>query len=934
MIQPKYKEVDLSELSPEAKYRARWMKQTEDRPNQRTPPGDWDNLMVLAGRGFGKKLDINTPIPTPNGWKTMGTVEIGDDVFDESGRICQVTWTSEISTPELAYRLEFQDGSFLDACSEHQWVTWTNRDRRVYTKNLYEEDTERFPSEWPVWRAKKRNAHGRYSVSPHVMSQASFLSSCGWSPNRVATSLGISHATAKRYSSISEELIAVLDTPIIEEDSAGPTVKTTQQIVDTLVFGVESRNNHCIPNCGPLDTPKKLLPISPYVLGVWLGDGSSHDGTITQHEPDQPFMRAEIVKEGFRCGSRKDPQVFQIWGLNKKLRLAGLIANKHVPSAYLRSSVEQRLSLLQGLMDTDGCMSAKSGVAVFCNTNKNLCNAVFELATSLGMRPYRCDRQPSGISKLKYEIISFSPTLPVFRLPRKVARLGLTGRKKIQRHCRYITSAVMIQPVPMRCISVNSKHSMYLAGRSMIPTHNTRMGAEDVSYYGLSNPGCRIAIVAPTFAAARNTNIEGESGLIKCLPPSCVDKWNRSLGELILKNGTIYSIYTAEKPDALRGPQHHRAWCDELAQFANSGGGDPQYIWDMLKMGLRLGSHPQVIITTTPLPLPIIKGLCNDKRTYVVTGSTYENSKNLPESTLNELRTKYEGTRIGEQELYAKILDDVPGALWKREWIDNNRLSTRETPDEVAQRCIRVVVAIDPATTSTKESDFTGIVVAGMDESNHGYILADDTCKVSPRDWAAKAIHLMERFKADRIIGETNNGGDMVMHTIHTIDDSVPFKKVSASRGKYVRAEPIASLYEQGRISHVGRFDLLESEMCMFTPENILKNSPNRADALTWACTDLFHNSITYGALNYLKTEQAKDAEMPITQKIAMALGLTKPVISDNAVECPVCKSKSLCVVAGQNRCNQCGNQFPRAGHRLTHDYINKRSDMLNKAGR
>lgn len=435
---------------------------------------------------------------------------------------------------------------------------------------------------------------------------------------------------------------------------------------------------------------------------------------------------------------------------------------------------------------------------------------------------------------------------------------------------------------------------------------------EDISYYGLTNPGSRIAIVAPTYKSCRDTIIEGESGLLSVLPDSIVgDGWNRSLGELKLKNGTIYSLYTAEKPDLLRGPQHHRALCDELAQF----GGDAQYIWDMLQMGLRLGKHPQTIITTTPLPIPLIKSLISDPKTHVVSGSTFENSDNLSDNFINILRSKYEGTRLGLQELYAQILDDVPGALWQRAWITSNRLQTGETPDEVAKRCVRIVVAIDPATTSTKESDLTGIIAAGIDEKGHGYILADETCKESPKDWASKALRLLDRFHGDRIVAEVNNGGDMVVETIWSVDDTAPVKKVSASRGKYVRAEPIASLYEQNRISHVGVFNLLEDEMCTFTPENILKNSPNRVDASVWSLTDLFSGNSTYGALEFLKSEQAmgkvSEADM-VGQRMAKIFmsSMTKPMVDASTQSCPECKSKCITRIASEFRCGQCGCQF------------------------
>lgn len=436
-----------------------------------------------------------------------------------------------------------------------------------------------------------------------------------------------------------------------------------------------------------------------------------------------------------------------------------------------------------------------------------------------------------------------------------------------------------------------------LAGRGW---GKSRCGAEDVAYYGITHPGCRIALVAPTYHDARDTMVEGDSGLLKALPEDLVGSgWNRSLGELKLKNGTIYQLFSAEKPDALRGPQFHRAWCDELAQFS-ANGGDADYTWSMLRLCLRLGKHPQCIVTTTPLPLSIIKDLIADPKTYVVTGSTYENKDNLAPAFIDAVIKKYEGTRLGEQELYAKILDDVPGALWQREWIDRNRILDK-SPEEVAKLCTRIVVAIDPATTTTKESDLTGIVVAGADEEGRGYILADSTCKKSPKEWATVAIDLYKRFGADRIIGETNNGGDMVEHTLRSVDENIPFKKVVASRGKTVRAEPVASLYEQNRISHVGKYELLENEMCGFTPENILKNSPNRADSAVWGLTELFGNSLHFGLLSVLREQEQNRIQKATVSEVG------KVAVNDKTQKCPECGSAALARVFGVLRCNQCG---------------------------
>jgi len=333
---------------------------------------------------------------------------------------------------------------------------------------------------------------------------------------------------------------------------------------------------------------------------------------------------------------------------------------------------------------------------------------------------------------------------------------------------------------------------------------------------------------------------EGESGIISVLNRYGIysdSDYNRSRNAYVLPNGSRIKGFSAEKPDRLRGPQHHGGWADELAAW--------QYpeAWDQYLFGLRLGDEPQTVITTTPRPTPIIKGLIKDQNTLVTRGSTYENADNLAASTLITLQQKYAETRLGRQELYGEILDDNPGALWTRSMIETSRVTT-------IPPLMRVVVGIDPAVTSGEDSDSTGIVAAGMSNDGHFYILEDATIKASPQIWAEKAVSIFEAHKADRIIAETNNGGDLVLHLLQQVKPTVPVKKVTASRGKAVRAEPIAALYEQGRVHHAGYFALLEDEMCEWEP-GISDKSPDRMDALVWALTELSEGSNT---LNFLSS--------------------------------------------------------------------------------
>lgn len=359
-----------------------------------------------------------------------------------------------------------------------------------------------------------------------------------------------------------------------------------------------------------------------------------------------------------------------------------------------------------------------------------------------------------------------------------------------------------------------------LAGRGW---GKTRTGAEWLAHEAWMHNGTRWAVVAPTYADARDTCIEGESGLLACLD-GAVENWNRSLGELVLRNGSRVKLFSADEPDRLRGPQHHGAWCDELASWRY-----PE-AWDQLAFGLRLGSQPRIVVTTTPRPTKLVRQLKQRVDVHLTVGSTFDNAANLAPAALEQLRARYEGTRLGRQELYAEVLTDVPGALWTLALIDDHRVDT--TPE-----LVRVTTAIDPAVTSDEDSDETGIVVAGKGTDGHCYVLADRSARVSPDRWARRAIAAHDDHEGDRVVGEANNGGDLVETVLRAVDPSVPYKKVHASRGKRVRAEPVAALYEQGRVHHVGLFGELEEQMISWTPDS--GDSPDRMDALVWAITDL-----------------------------------------------------------------------------------------------
>lgn len=348
----------------------------------------------------------------------------------------------------------------------------------------------------------------------------------------------------------------------------------------------------------------------------------------------------------------------------------------------------------------------------------------------------------------------------------------------------------------------------------------------------------RIALIGETYKDLVEVMCYGDSGLASVFPPHQQPKIVANPNvQVTFYTGAIALGYNATQPAQLRGPQFDAAWCDELAKWKRA-----RETWDMLQFGLRLGDRPQALVTTTPRPIPVLREILSDPTTVTTRGSTFDNAGNLAESFLKKIRDRYEGTRLGRQELEAEMLDDLPGALWARAAFDTHR--RKDAPD-----LSRIVVAVDPSGTGGEEDDgdSIGIVVAARGVDGRGYVLADRTCKLSPDGWGRRAVQAYREFKADRIIAERNFGGAMVEHVIRTVDKTVSYREVVASRGKVARAEPVAALYEQGRVSHVGTHTDLEDQMCLIGPDGFVgEGSPDRADALVWALTELMLDGSTY----------------------------------------------------------------------------------------
>lgn len=363
---------------------------------------------------------------------------------------------------------------------------------------------------------------------------------------------------------------------------------------------------------------------------------------------------------------------------------------------------------------------------------------------------------------------------------------------------------------------------LILAGRGF---GKTRTGAEQVRRWAKDYR--YVNLIGATADDARDIMIDGESGILAVCPQNERPEYLPSKRQLKWPNGAKSLIFTADEPERLRGKQHEKLWGDELGSWRY-----PE-AWDQAMLGLRLGDNPQAIVTTTPRPTKLIRDLIAATSTHVTYGSTYDNRANLAATFFSKIISKYEGTRLGKQELEGKLLDDVVGALWSQSRIDELKVS--EYP-----ALTRIVVSIDPAVTSGEDADETGIAVQAKAIDGHAYLLEDISGRYTPLEWAKKAVDALDRWNADVIIGEANNGGDLIESNLRVERPNVPYRKVWASRGKVARAEPVSSLYEQGKVHHVGSFAKLEDELTSMTSDgNAGSASPNRADAVVWGMTEL-----------------------------------------------------------------------------------------------
>ena len=396
-----------------------------------------------------------------------------------------------------------------------------------------------------------------------------------------------------------------------------------------------------------------------------------------------------------------------------------------------------------------------------------------------------------------------------------------------------------LQPATSATHAKDWQNWILLGGRG---AGKTRAGAEWIRAMALGiepfakQPAWRIALIGETFNDVREVMLEGDSGLLNIHPAHQKPTYIASRKRLEWPNGAIAQLFSAEEPESLRGPQFHAAWCDEFAKWQYD-----EDVWDMLQFGMRLGDLPQIVITTTPRNRKKLKDILAMPNSYVSRASTFANKQNLANAFLQNIDLNYAGTNLGRQELYGEIIEDREGALWTYELIEAQRRNPKIYDHDDFKR---IILAIDPPTTSHDKSNACGMIVAAMDGDRHAYILADVSMQgASPIVWAQKAVQVYHEYNVDRIIAEVNQGGEMVETILRTIDAQISYAAVFARKGKKSRAEPVAALYEQGKVHHLGMFEELEDEMCQF--DHFVassKNSPDRVDALVWAVSHLLLN--------------------------------------------------------------------------------------------
>lgn len=584
-----------------------------------------------------------------------------------------------------------------------------------------------------------------------------------------------------------------------------PRTISTLDIKDSLKFG--NQLNHAILNIKPVCGSIQDLPIKPYTLGVWLGDGHSYHAAVTTMDCE---VLDGIVADGYavrKWVSSRDggkAHTYGVLGLSSKLKSLNLIGNKYLPDIYLYSSIDQRLKLLQGLIDTDGCVD-KDGEVHFYNTDYKLIQSVSSLLATLGIKssirskPAGIYTSPtsSGYSKICYDI-RFYTELDICTINRK--RIRLSAPKSPESNFRYIKSIDDVDSVPVKCIAVDADDKLYAIGNTLVLTHN--------------------------------------SGILNSSPDNFKPIYTPSLRKITWPNGTIGITFSASEGDQLRGPQSNFTWADELASYDPKPDVSGATAWDQIVMSTRLGDKPQILGTTTPRRTPIIKNLIkqaeNTAKTHVklVTGSTLDNRANLSEDYIRAIYDRYAGTHLERQELYGELSGDAEGALWRTQ-----DFHYAQVPESVN---LITVIGVDPSV-GKGGGDDCGIIIASAENlgwsevsKRKAWVREDLTAQMSPDEWTRVIIDAHNRYPGSVVAIESNQGFELLRFVIHQIDPTVPIALVNSRMNKAQRAEPIVMAFRQQRVFLVDQMQELVDEATTWEP-NASRWSPGHIDAMSVA---------------------------------------------------------------------------------------------------
>ena len=617
-----------------------------------------------------------------------------------------------------------------------------------------------------------------------------------------------------------------------------PSIRNTREIANTLKVSKKRETNHSIRNTLPVKFNTKELLIDPYLLGLWLGDGTTSSGSIETADISVLYGFDYKLVPSTSSDKSKSCQ-YRLKDLTIQLKQLNVLNNKHIPNIYLMGDVEQRLSLLQGLLDSDGCCLS-NGQIEYCSVLPILAEQVKQLIQSLGIK-CSLNQNESWLydkrCKDRYRIY-FITKLPVFRLERKLKNLKSSTNQDTRNTHRYIVRAGIIKPVPMRCITVDSPNNLYLITKSYIPTHNT-FASTSWLYEKIINGAQEVAIVGPSYG-----------DLIKeILPvfeshfaPKQKPKFNPKDNLYKTFNGCIVKVYSSDTE--IRGLNAEYGIAEEMAKWCDNNPKKIKESFTLFNLGVRnrrATPNPQIFIATTPKPYQFFidfdREFNNGNPDYsMVVAETKENIYLSPEAK-DTYYKELGASRLGRQELYGDLLVDNPDALWNSEILDKCHMSIQAFDKLITDKVLNIVrgvVAIDPAVSTNPDSDETGIIVAVLCSDNKVYILEDRSGQHSPNDWASIAVGLYKRYNASHIIIESNQGGNLLEQAIKTVDRYVRVQLIHASVGKQTRFEPVVVAYERGDIFHVGDLSRLEAQMLSFNPYAKSGYSPDRVDACAY----------------------------------------------------------------------------------------------------